>query len=107
MPDLPLILPLPEAEWTRGRAEIQRVTVGVRPERLLIDTDRPKFFEATIELSSMAGAEGQLLLKAGGISLTARVPSAEDYRLGRRVRVSVVPEDVHIFDPVDGARLLR
>jgi sn-glycerol 3-phosphate transport system ATP-binding protein len=80
------------------------VTVGLRPEHLLLADDGP--IALRTELLERLGADtivhGRL---ADGTRLVARAPGASALPLGDVVRLAVRPEHIHLFDRDTGRRL--
>jgi multiple sugar transport system ATP-binding protein len=87
----------------------ERVTLGVRPAHLQVDTNdgRNGGFSGEVQLIEYLGNEVLVSFGADGSEISALMPSAQGPRL--RERVSFVPDplQVHLFDVETGASLLR
>ena len=77
--------------------------VGVRPEHVRLGGDG-EGARARVELVEVAGSEAYVHLDNG---LVARVPSELRPSEGAEVRLSVRPEDAHLFDRSSGERIER
>jgi multiple sugar transport system ATP-binding protein len=95
---------LPASAELRARAALAKeLVVGVRPEGLAVRPDGEA--ELVVALSEPLGAETHLLLRGLGgedVELRARVPGFDPRRAGERVRVSVDPSRLHLFDAAEG-----
>ena len=76
------------------------VTAGIRPENVDLDPEGP--IELKADLVEVLGADQIAHLKAEGVDLPARLPRHEKIAPGDRVRLSVQPADVRLFDPETG-----
>ena len=87
----------------------ERVTLGVRPAHLQVDTNdgRNGGFSGEVQLIEYLGNEVLVSFGADGSEISALMPSAQGPRL--RERVSFVPDplQMHLFDVETGASLLR
>ncbi|MGJ7528670.1 ABC transporter ATP-binding protein [Variovorax sp. GB1P17] len=87
----------------------ERVTLGVRPAHLLVDTDggRGGGFSGEVQLVEYLGNEVLVSFSQGDGEIAALMPSAQCPRLRDRVRFVADPAQVHLFDIDTGASLLR
>jgi multiple sugar transport system ATP-binding protein len=94
-----LVIPLPAINL---KSETSKVTVGVRPEDVLIGSGNDK---AEIRIVEPTGHESIVTLKAGDVTFTARV--AGDWRLaaGETVPFELRRDKIHVFDQATGRRL--
>ena len=83
-------------------ADDQPVTIGVRPEHLVIDANGTP---ARVTLLEPTGAETQLLAELGGQTVTLTTRDRVDARVGDSVRLSIVPGKLHCFDAKSGAAI--
>jgi len=94
-----LILPLDRPVGEPGRP----ITIGLRPENLEFAGEGPILVKT--ELLERLGADtivhGRL---ADGTALTARASGALALRVGDPIRLAIMPEHVHLFDPESGLR---
>jgi multiple sugar transport system ATP-binding protein len=83
----------------RGRTAV----LGIRPEHLLLAGpagDQAAALEADVEVIEQLGSEMLLDVRVGDAPLTvARVPPELGIRVGERIRLTAVPERLHVFDP--------
>ena len=100
-------LPLPadaplDPSW-HGR----ELDCGVRPEHLLaIGADGGAGFEATVDVVEPIGSEVHVNLAFGNEALIARLPPGDPPQPGARLRLTVAPGALHVFDPRDGRALM-
>jgi multiple sugar transport system ATP-binding protein len=103
------VVPLPDAlAATLRTADLQRVTIGVRPEHLEIrpDGDLP----ALVTVVESLGYERHVVCRIDGEGTGQMVIARQDAadpapRAGERVGLSTAPEHLHAFDPDTGRRL--
>ena len=94
--------PAPADLPERAADELQ---IGVRPDALVLGSQG---VPATVGRVEVVGADAHVHLSlADGGQVVARVPVAARPRPGDRVRVTVSPSDVHVFDKHTGARVQR
>ncbi|QOF76674.1 ABC transporter ATP-binding protein [Variovorax sp. 38R] len=86
-----------------------RVTLGVRPAHLRIDTDggRQGGFAGDVLLVEYLGNEVLVSIGQGNEEIAVLLPSAGGPRLGERLQVVADAQQVHLFDIATGASLLR
>ena len=99
--------PLPQFE-----ASTDRLILGIRPEHLEVRESDTAVgdawtFEADVVLAELLGADALLNLSVGGEEMLARVGGTDHPRQGARVRVRLVPERLHAFEPSTGEALKR
>lgn len=86
----------------------QSITVGVRPEHVLIEstTDAIALGLFTVELLEPLGHVTYAYLNSDAASLIARVPTDADLKPGTTITASARPSDLHMFiDDDDGRRI--
>ena len=98
---------------TLGGAEICKslirdgsVKLGLRPEHLFVDANGA--LDLTVQLSEPLGANTLLhgQLDQSGGAFTASLPGVHKIdTAGQRLRLSIAPEHIHLFDPATGQRL--
>jgi multiple sugar transport system ATP-binding protein len=74
------------------------VTVGIRPEHLLLAPANEGALTARIELIEPVGPVTYLDVMTGERALRASVPGNRRYEVGSAVGLTVEPESVHFFD---------
>ncbi|MDP9919732.1 multiple sugar transport system ATP-binding protein [Variovorax boronicumulans] len=89
-----------------GRA---RVTLGVRPAHLHLDTAgaNGEGFAGEVQLIEYLGNEVLVSVGQGGEEIAVLLPSAAGPRLGEPLRLVADARQVHLFDVATGASLLR
>jgi multiple sugar transport system ATP-binding protein len=88
-------------------APVQSVTVGVRPEDILVvDARDGAGFDATVLQVEPQGAKNVLSVAASGWTLKVLVPGSHLPEAGTRLRLRFDPDELGFFDPVSGARLI-
>ncbi|HTW12046.1 MAG TPA: sn-glycerol-3-phosphate ABC transporter ATP-binding protein UgpC [Solirubrobacteraceae bacterium] len=83
------------------------ITIGVRPEDILVGPVSSDTTAVTVDLVEDLGADGYMHghYEEGGADLVARVSSDEYPDLGDQVGVGVKAGHVHVFDTGTGARI--
>jgi multiple sugar transport system ATP-binding protein len=97
-------LPLADAvarSLPRGAA----VTVGMRPEKLVLGPAEGMSFQAQIELVEVLGGETVLHAKLGEQTLLVRTAGRPSLNSGDSVRLTVNAQDLFLFDGDSGRRL--
>ena len=91
-------IPTPEADMGR------KVNVGVRPEDL-VQTEGPYVHEGRVDITEALGEVTLLYFEASkdDPQVIAKIPGAHPELRGQTVRISAVPEKVHLFS--DGLSL--
>jgi multiple sugar transport system ATP-binding protein len=79
------------------------VTVGVRPEDVLLHDGGPETFPAAVDSIERMGHETLVHLDVHGCSLVVRSSPAEAVLPGQTVRIALRPERLHLF-AVDGVQ---
>ena len=91
----------------RAALTSDQITVGVRPESLIVSTDGSGI-EAVIQTIEELGSDSFLYCHPAGDTHTTLVSRAEGLsaaRAGSTVRLSPLRDAVHLFDSASGARL--
>ncbi|HJU22090.1 MAG TPA: sn-glycerol-3-phosphate ABC transporter ATP-binding protein UgpC [Casimicrobiaceae bacterium] len=93
-----------------ARARGERVTMGIRPERLSVIADAESeaidvAVRGTVEVVEMLGAELYVHLSTAAGSLTARVPRERQVKVGETVTFGASSRDLHLFDQATGMAL--
>ena len=118
-----LKLDLPERFRAQLADNATDVLVGLRPEafRDARNADEATGVEADIEITEQLGHETYVYFRVAGIeaaaigeravelagALTARLDPRTAAQAGKRVRLSIDTDAVHLFDPATGRSLLR
>jgi multiple sugar transport system ATP-binding protein len=91
------------------RQPAQALTLGVRPEHVLIGDPRPESgtgFDAAIEVTEQLGAELLVGVRAAGtIVIASRIDPWANLALHQSIRLSLDPRGVHFFDRESGEAL--
>jgi multiple sugar transport system ATP-binding protein len=94
-----------------GRAHGSQVTVGVRPEDLVVTTTRGEGLQVEVDLVEELGADGYLYghseLEGKRTDIVARVDGRVHPNAGDVVYLMPQPGHVHIFDMETGERLTQ
>ncbi|EGI75939.1 ABC transporter ATP-binding protein [Hylemonella gracilis] len=91
---LPLACPVPAA---------QAVTLGVRPEHLLLSDGAA--WRGDVQVVEPTGADTYVMVQTAAGRVTVRTSPQTPVRVGDRVGLSLSPEQAHWFDASSGARL--
>ena len=67
--------------------------------------EEPALLTGTARVVEPLGADTLVVFDLAGCELQARLPPRKVRRAGDAVRVTIAPENVHLFDPVSGRRL--
>ena len=94
--------------------ETRRITVGCRPEHMLLkQTAGSDVMAATVDVSEMMGSEIHLHVTCGDRDVVLRIPTTElsaeqrgGLAYGTRIQIALPPERVHLFDPETEENLL-
>ncbi len=100
-PGLRVPVPKPQAHSLAAYAGRQ-VTLGIRPEDIREASEEAPpgvSFEAVVEVIEPLGSEVLLDMKVGPNPVVARVPPSTTARVHEKIRLSVDPAKIHIFDP--------
>ena len=95
-------------EATSVLADSGKVTLGVRPEHVMVDDEIPAGYEvheATVDLEEPMGADNLLWLKHAGHLFTVRVGGNKRYAGGQKVRLAFEMALASIFDGETELRL--
>jgi len=103
--DFVVDLPDRAAGAVRGRPELRRVVIGLRPEAARVSLQPPPgagaplAFPATVYAVEPLGDENIVDLRIGTLALQARTAPSLRPMVGERIWVAPVPTEVHVFDP--------
>jgi len=89
---------------SRNAAEGQPVTLGVRPEHLVLDAGGSGVHGEIIVVEPM-GAETELLIQAGESQIVLMTSGRPNVKPGERVGLTLDPATAHLFDQKSGQRL--
>ena len=91
---------VPAPGGLRAELEGKDVTLGVRPEHLVVsDAGVP----AEVVVVEPTGADTLIFCKLAGIDITAVVRERHDFSPGKMIRFT--PDVTYLFDPLSGARI--
>jgi multiple sugar transport system ATP-binding protein len=99
-PGLRLTLPGPLAARARAKAG-RAITLGIRPEDVHVATDSDPAdlcFDAIVEVVEQLGSEILLDTRVGPATVVASVEPTMRIRSNERLRMSLKPERLHLFD---------
>jgi multiple sugar transport system ATP-binding protein len=97
-----LTIDLPPDHLAGGAVERRSVTIGIRPEDVLLGSG---VMQAAIRIVEPTGHESIVTVGAGGGDFVARVPGDARLRVGETVPFDFRREKIHIFDRESGRRL--
>ena len=95
-------VPIPEA--LRAKAG-ENVTVGVRPEHLVVSGGTGPTLDLKVDTVEALGADSLLHCALGGSTLVVRVDGHATPEPGTAIRVSAMPGKTYFFDTATGKRL--
>ncbi len=87
---------------TAGGVDGQPVTMGIRPEHLMIDEDGT---EGDVVVVEPTGSETQVVVRIGGRDVIGVFRERHDFRPGERIHFHANPDFVHLFDQNTGRHL--
>ena len=99
-PGLRLVLPGPQAARARAKAG-RAITIGIRPEDVHFAgaSDPPDLcFDAVVEVVEQLGSEILLDTRVGPATVVASVEPTSRVRSNDKLRLSLKPERLHLFD---------
>ncbi|KQT85407.1 sn-glycerol-3-phosphate ABC transporter ATP-binding protein UgpC [Aurantimonas sp. Leaf443] len=86
--------------------DIERITLGIRPEDLRICAPGDAWFAGELSVVERLGSQTFGYLDIGRDRMvTVEFPRSSEVAVGERVCVAGQPEHVHLFDPTNGLRL--
>ena len=91
------------ADGKRAGPDGRRLTIGIRPEHLVVG---PGELDLLVDLVEPTGSESLVhghLAMSGEPTMIVRVPSA--LPIGERIALQVPPAEMHVFDQETGRRL--
>jgi len=94
-----LFLPVsPERVAAIGET-VRQLIVGLRPEAFtLADGQDEGLFEVEIDLVELLGSDTLVFFTLNGASVIARLPALPELKEGRRIRLSIDPDKMYLFD---------
>ena len=91
---------------TLQKYDTRSLTLGIRPEHLIIGVPAPKNLQVRVDLVEALGNETYLsvtLLDSPTTSpLQVRIPPDKEVKIGDRLWLSLTPEKIHFFDSQTG-----
>ena len=81
------------------------LTLGIRPEHLMLTDPVPNATIAQVDLIELVGPVTYLDLSVGDRSLRASVSAADYYDVGQQVAVAFDAGNAHFFDRATGVRI--
>ena len=87
-----------------GGTEGQAVVYGVRPEHMML-AQGGAGVAATVEVVEPTGANIQVYGKLAATPICAIFTERHEFRPGAQIRLTCVPDKIHLFDAASGARL--
>jgi multiple sugar transport system ATP-binding protein len=89
----------------RSVATGHALTIGIRPEHLVVSSTSNGGLEGVIDVVEPMGAEKLVWIRHGEQVLCARLDTAFSQRVGDPVWLSAQAHDIHVFDRETGVRL--
>ena len=97
-------LRLPGEAYNLQALDGQSVTLGIRPEHLVLSSGG-EGIAATLDVSELMGNESYLYGHAGGTELVARVQDTSPRKTGDDLSLKPQMEKLHFFDADSGERI--
>lgn len=103
----PRLLPPPDLEGVMSDCRGKMVLAGVRPEGLILSSERPAgpCFEGEVEMEESTGSEVFLRISSAPGEFVVRSPREQSLRPGDRLFAEAPPASLHLFDREKGYRL--
>lgn len=98
-------IPLPGERANAIDADGTAVTVGIRPEHLIVSPPVAGAAIARVDLIEPVGPVTYLDLTIGSRSIRASVAGSHRYQIGEEVSVNFQPNTIHFFDSATGNRV--
>ncbi len=86
-----------------GSVDPSAVTLGVRPEDLLLHATEVGAIPAVVDVVEPLGSEQVLYFTCDGERLTARAPSNTAIAAGETIALGINPSRMHLFNTATGA----
>jgi multiple sugar transport system ATP-binding protein len=104
-----LLVPLPRTVLDDAKkANLTEITLGIRPESFRVTTDEaslPLHVDLVEELGADAYVYGTARLGENDEQFVVRGADRDVPEMGQTIRLSVVPDETHVFHPETGERL--
>jgi multiple sugar transport system ATP-binding protein len=91
-----------------GAANLSEITLGIRPESFKLSTDDSGLVlhvDLVEELGADAYVYGTAHLGDSDEQVVVRVADRGVPEMGQTIRLTVVPDETHVFNPESGERL--
>lgn len=90
--------------------ESKKVTIGVRPEHIILDQQAGRMIKGTVDVSEMMGSSVHIHIQACGkdsiiIVPTLELTSNDVFQAGHEIEFTFNNSVIHIFDPETGENL--
>ena len=82
----------------------ETVTIGIRPEDLLIDT-ADSSLHGTLKMQENLGSEAYIYIRYGKVLLTAKSPNISSKAVGEELSFSAKSDKIHIFHTGSGENI--
>ncbi len=107
------VIPLAEKKCKNlleRNVESQKVTIGVRPEHMVLDEQPGKMIKGVVDVSEMMGSSVHLHIQTCGRDSIIIVPTLElktndVFNAGHEIRFTFNNQVIHVFDPETGNNL--
>ena len=99
-------LKLPIAFAHKDRSEAIPITLGIRPEHLILGNQSDDLaLTATVQQSESTGAMTYVSAEALGITLQLTLPGHVSVVAGQQLHLSTGSQNIHMFEPKNGQRI--
>jgi ABC-type sugar transport system ATPase subunit len=97
----------PEQARAVAQSGVERISVGIRPERLVLGEDSAADWtvRGLVDVVEMLGSEQYVHFSVDGGALTARVSRDHPVKVQQSVSFSGAAEHLHLFDDATGRTL--
>jgi multiple sugar transport system ATP-binding protein len=99
-----ILLPLPQS-LPSGLAERSAITLGIRPEHLVIRQQGSGGLPGTVSIVESTGDEAIVFIELADVVLQAKVRGRCRLRVGEAVEIHADPEEFHLFDAETEVRI--
>lgn len=99
-----IILPRDKAEILKEKSLIGKIVVmGIRPEDIddditFIEKNKDSVIEAQVEVTELMGAETNIYLSKGDISIVAKVNGSSNAKVGDKIKIALDTKKIHVFN---------
>ena len=77
----------------------KKVTVGIRPEHVVLDDEAHCSFKGEVNVFELLGSNAIIYIDTNNGRIVMNTPHVQQHDHGEKIYLSVIEDKVHIFDP--------